>query len=149
MILLVRHGVAIARHSWSGPDDKRPLNGRGQRQAARLPDQLKRRPIDRILSSPAVRCLGTIEPLAEARGLKVAKSAPLREGNGRRALQLVLSLAAAPPAGIVLCTHGDVIDEVLAGLADEGWSLPGKLLSAKGSTWVLHKSRGTYLAPPA
>jgi 8-oxo-dGTP diphosphatase len=59
VILLVRHGVAVSRRSWSQRDDARPLNRRGLRQAALLPAQLAAFSIDRVVSSSALRCTTT------------------------------------------------------------------------------------------
>lgn len=48
-----------------------------------------------------------------------------------------------------MCTHGDVVDRVLDGLAAVGWPLPIALPRAKGSTWVLSPKAGRYIPPPA
>lgn len=71
MILLVRHAIAVARRSWEGDDDLRPLTPRGERQAVSLPVVLRPFAIDRLVSSPAVRCTATLGPLAEVRSLAV------------------------------------------------------------------------------
>jgi 8-oxo-dGTP diphosphatase len=146
VILLVRHAVALPRKSWHGDDSLRPLTPRGERQAAALVDLLAPYPFDRILSSPAVRCVATVQPLAEARSLKVETAGSLREGKGKHALDLVLDSV----GDLVICTHGDVVDVVLAGLRHVGWPIPSRPSCAKGSTWVLNP-RGPcmYLPPPA
>src|SRR5581483_3513532 len=82
VILLVRHAVAVSRKSWPGDDNLRPLTRRGEQQAAGLVELLSPYPADRILSSPAVRCVATVTPLAEARSLKVETAGALREGRG-------------------------------------------------------------------
>ena len=64
----------------------------------------------RILSSSAVRCLETMAPLAERLQLKVEKEEALAEGAGLAALALVRRVANEK---IALCTHGDVIPEIL------------------------------------
>ena len=51
-LLLVRHASAGERAEWDGDDAERPLDERGEAQAAHLPDVLSRFPIERILSSP-------------------------------------------------------------------------------------------------
>ena len=64
LALLVRHAVAGDRRKWSGDDRLRPLDRRGRRQASALPEALSGFPVSRILTSPAARCIGTVEPLA-------------------------------------------------------------------------------------
>ncbi|MEY2591429.1 MAG: hypothetical protein QOJ67_3413, partial [Acidimicrobiaceae bacterium] len=53
----------------------------------------------------------------------------------------------------VLCTHGDIIPEVLRALARDGVKLLDEFRWAKGSTWVLDGPDGQitearYLPPP-
>ena len=67
--------------------------------------QLAERDFSRIVSSPYVRCVQSVEPLAEARGLHVEAVDALAEGAGEAAaLELFRSLDA--PA--VACVHGDL-----------------------------------------
>lgn len=160
-VLLVRHAVAVSRRSWPGDDGERPLGDRGRSQADALVDQLAPFDIVRVLSSPAVRCVATAAPVAAARGLEVEPEDGLFEGNGRRAATLVRSLlehgtdTAAPDGrAVALCSHGDVIPEVLAALEREGADLGDDERCQKGSTWVLERGTdgalgGRYLRPPA
>ena len=68
MPYLLRHAHAGDKHAWNGPDLARPLSGAGRREAHGLLTQLRDYPIIRVLSSPAVRCLQTVEPLAARPG---------------------------------------------------------------------------------
>ncbi|MBA3653189.1 MAG: hypothetical protein H0W70_03230 [Actinobacteria bacterium] len=81
-------------------------------------------------------------PLAIARGGTVAIDERLGEGNGRLATELVRDLLATG-ADVALCSHGDVIPEVLEAL---GFA-PHRC--AKGSTWILDGTAATYLPPLA
>jgi 8-oxo-dGTP diphosphatase len=71
VILLIRHARAGDRDQWTGDDRHRPLDDKGRRQAKALVELLARYEIDRILSSPADRCIQTVEPLGAARDLVV------------------------------------------------------------------------------
>ena len=145
MILLVRHALAVRRGAWDASDRTRPLTPRGERQARRLVAALDELPLERILSSPAKRCVDTVGPLAEHRELPVKTSKLLGEGRGDDTLDLVLDAI----EDVVLCTHGDVIERVLDGLRELGWPLPAQPPLAKGSTWLLTPKECTYLPPPA
>jgi 8-oxo-dGTP diphosphatase len=136
-VLLVRHAVAKARHSWDEDDDLRPLTSRGRAQALALADVLAAYTFKQVLSSPSVRCVETVSSL----GLPVEVEEALAEGNGRKAARFVRGLLESD-ADVVLCSHGDVIPEVLNAL---GFSAPR---CAKGSTWVLDGRHATYLPPP-
>ena len=73
-VFLVRHADAKSRANWPHPDETRPLTRKGLHQAEGLVDLLRDRPIRRILSSPAVRCVETVAPLANKLGLKAEES---------------------------------------------------------------------------
>jgi 8-oxo-dGTP diphosphatase len=107
-VVLLRHARAGERAEWTGDDRLRPLDERGRAQAVAL-RTLSRRPIDRIVSSPYVRCVETVEPLAGALGIAVEVDERLAEGAPPR---LTLSLLAELDGGLA-CTHGDVIEAVL------------------------------------
>ena len=72
------------RDDWVGDDRLRPLDGRGRNQASRLPELLGDYEIARVLSSPAVRCVQTVEPLARSRGLDIEVREELSEEAARR-----------------------------------------------------------------
>ncbi len=141
-VLLVRHAEAGDRDRWEGPDDQRPLSAEGRRQAEALTGALAGFEVTRILSSPYVRCIQTVEPLAAARGLPAEASDDLAEGSGRVALRRVRSLLEGPYT--VLCTHGDVVEEVLDGLG-----VRRSEETEKGATWVLGPGQARCLPAPA
>jgi 8-oxo-(d)GTP phosphatase len=89
-LLVNRHASAGDAKDWAGPDSDRPLDPRGHKQAEALVDQLKPFPIRRIVSSPFVRCVGTMEPLARARGLEVERSEALAEGADPKVVRRLL-----------------------------------------------------------
>ena len=151
-VYLVRHAKARRRDAWTGPDALRPLTKAGRRQAAALAVTFGCS-VTRIVSSPYLRCVQTLEPLADACGLELETADELAEGAPvTAALELGLSVAEHGPA--VLCTHGDVIAFAIEELRATGAPLEGPLELRKGSTWVLDVRggryvRGRYLAPPS
>jgi 8-oxo-dGTP diphosphatase len=115
IVYLVRHARAGHRETWEGEDDSlRPLDERGQRQAEGLVGQLAERDFSRILSSPYTRCMQSVEPLAEARGLQVEAVDALAEGAGEAAaLELFRSLDAPAVANVHGDLAGDLLDDTL------------------------------------
>lgn len=106
MILLVRHASAGDRAAWEGDDRLRPLDERGFRQARGLVDALAEYEVERILSSPFLRCLQTVEPLGAARGLTVESSDELaEERQWDDAGPLLRSLDGG---AVAVCSHGGV-----------------------------------------
>jgi broad specificity phosphatase PhoE len=152
---LVRHAKAGDRERWNAPDDLRPLSSAGLRQAEGLVALLAPARPARILSSPSARCVQTVEPLAHFLGMPVELSAALAEGTGAGPTMKLVA-AAGGTEKVVLCTHGDVILEILEQLLAHGVDLGSdEPPLKKGSTWALEVGpRGTvrsatYLPPPA
>jgi phosphohistidine phosphatase SixA len=142
-VLLIRHAHAGSRRDSTGPDEARRLSSRGIKQAESLVESLQAYAPQRILSSPAVRCRETVGPLAEAFHVKVEEEPVLAEGSGLAALSLVRRLANEK---IALCTHGDVIPEILVAIADEDHvDLGPRPRQAKGSVWVLEAEDGRFV----
>lgn len=139
----MRHAHARPRREWSGEDRLRPLSLHGEKQAEGLiavaglfP------PPSRALSSPYLRCLQTMEPLAQANGIAVEANEDLAEGQSLAAVSLIRSLAGTDAA---ICTHGDVIAEILVTLADEDRvDLGFTPRQAKGSVWALEGKDGFF-----
>jgi 8-oxo-dGTP diphosphatase len=150
-IYLVRHAKALNRGEWQGADELRPLNKGGRRQAEALVDRLAAFSIARVVTSPHVRCTETVAPLAKHRGLPVEIAETLVEGSDADDVLDYLVQCAAQPT--VVCSHGDVIGDVLTRLVDQGLAVESDLRWEKGSTWVLDFDGesflyGRYLAPP-
>jgi 8-oxo-dGTP diphosphatase len=142
---LVRHAKARDREAYLGRDSERPLSSAGRRQAKAIASgfgSTKSTQVDAVLSSPAVRCVETVEPLAKSRGLKVADRDWLAEGTpGASALEMMV-IAAAGLGGLVVCSHGDVIWDLLDHLADQGVELDSPLAAPKASIWQLDVNDG-------
>jgi len=89
-ILLVRHAWAGHSKDWEGDDRLRPLDERGRRQAEALPAALAGFRIERLVSSPFLRCTQSFEPLAAALGLTVEERDELADYAKRKhALALI------------------------------------------------------------
>ncbi|HEX5949498.1 MAG TPA: NUDIX hydrolase [Actinomycetota bacterium] len=148
---LVRHGKCGSRSSWTEDDRLRPLSKAGRRQAEALVKAFRGLEVERAISSPYVRCVQTIRPLALDRGLPVETSEALVEGAPpERALALLEETVHTPT---VLCTHGDVVPAVVLHLGERGAELQGERDWKKGSVWVLERRdgrvvRARYLPPP-
>ena len=103
-MILVRHASAGDSAAWQDDDRLRPLDEKGRRQADDLVGLLAAFPIDEILTSPAVRCVQTVAPLADARGLQPSLRDELGEaGIWTAGPALVQALAGRD---VVVCGHG-------------------------------------------
>ena len=135
LLLLVRHADAWDKHRWQGPDRLRPLSLAGQAEAAGLVIGLDDYPIGRILTSPTLRCQQTVQPLARDRRLRIESEVALGVDADPARVQALLQDPRLQDA--VVCTHGEVIGQVLTRLVADGLAVDQPLQWAKGSTWLL------------
>jgi phosphohistidine phosphatase SixA len=153
-VLLVRHAKAGQRRTWKGDDRLRPLSPAGRKQADGLIKQLANYKITRVISSPYKRCTETVEALANRLDLSIEDNDVLAEGGyGGAVLDFIGGLDANH--AVVLCTHGDVLPDVLEAATQRyGIRLEDEPKWPKGSTWVLEPAgdkfvSARYLPPSA
>ena len=83
VVYLVRHAKAGERRVWDGDDLERPLSKAGWKQAHALGKRLQKKGATELVSSPYLRCMQTLEPLATCpRRLPVLADERLLEGAG-------------------------------------------------------------------
>jgi phosphohistidine phosphatase SixA len=122
----------------------------GQHEGHGLLVRLRDYPISRILTSPAVRCAQTVEPLSQRRAVPIELVDALRVDAPIGSLLELMTDPGLETA--VLCGHGEQIGGLVRQLADGGLVGDASLRWAKGSTWVLDTNQGRvvgarYLAP--
>ena len=139
LVLVVRHAKAGDPRAQN--DRERKLTAPGRAQAQQLPDLLAGFPVCAVRSSPFRRCMETVEPLAAARGLRVEADPALGEG---RSLEEILALLWSAEDGTVLCSHGDVIGNLVDELVELGLVSGADARSEKCSTWLL-RIRGALI----
>jgi 8-oxo-dGTP diphosphatase len=152
MLLLVRHAHAGDKANWDGPDHLRLLSPSGRAEAEGLVIRLDGYPIERMLSSPALRCRQTLEPLARDRRLPIEPAGAL---DRDAVLDELLALVHSPELrNTVLCTHGEAFGRLLPLLVADGLAVAAPLQWPKGCTWLLERvggrpARARYLPPLA
>ncbi|QEO15292.1 NUDIX hydrolase [Agromyces intestinalis] len=132
-LIVLRHGKAVERSKWDGPDASRPLADRGVAQAAALVPMLRAWKPRRLVSSPAVRCVTTITPLSAAIGRPIKRDAGISQDDwerGEAEVRRVIGKRVRVGKTAVVCSHrplmGEIVREValatgtpLAGYADD------------------------------
>jgi 8-oxo-dGTP diphosphatase len=138
---VVRHAKAGSRSHWTGDDRKRPISPKGEKQAARLVERMKKVALTAVFSSPYLRCVQTVEPLAAARNLQVQQSQDLQEGRGITGLYVFFNNPDLDD--VVLSTHGDLVWELVEDLTNRRVLPAFREQFEKGSTWVVDVEDGT------
>jgi 8-oxo-dGTP diphosphatase len=152
-LAIVRHAKARKRSAWDGAEQDRPLTQAGRSAAKALAPVLAAYGVQRVHSSPAVRCLSTVRPYAKLSGLAVLVEPTLDEeafaGNPAAALERAAQLAgdtAAGRLGTAVCTHRPAIPALVSHLL-EGSGLAGPTETfPPASLLVLHLATGTLVA---
>ena len=134
VIYLVRHAKAGERRVWEGDDEARPLSRYGWKQSEAIAKRLTAKGATSLHSSPYVRCMQTLEPLAKRLGVEVEADQRLSEGEP---FEPVLELLGQVATGAVLCSHGDIVPDVIQALVRRGMEVQTKPDWRKGSIWVL------------
>jgi 8-oxo-dGTP diphosphatase len=147
---LVRHARAGSRSRWKGDDALRPLSKVGRAQAAAITEILARQSVELIVSSPYVRCIETVDPLSDRTGIPVEISDALAEGA--RLSQSLRLFEKVQDRDVVLCTHGDVMQDLLDHFGRHGVKLRDHRME-KGSIWVFDVGtkgveKARYVPPP-
>jgi broad specificity phosphatase PhoE len=149
-VYLVRHARAGSRQRWKKDDALRPLSKVGRVQASGLARSMARRKVERVVTSPYLRCLETVDAIAAKRDLTITTANALAEGaplsEALRVFEKVIDQEA------VLCTHGDIVRDLLDHFGRHGLKLRDHRME-KGSIWVLEVTDGEvtdarYRPPP-
>ena len=137
-VLIVRHGTAGIKSRYKGDDRSRPLDKNGRAQAESLAGQLLAFGATDVYAADRVRCIQTVEPLAQELGVPISTEASLTEeayaADPDAAHSRIIKIAAQGGTPVI-CTQGKVIPYLL-----EWWRgirKPDKSHNRKGSTWVL------------
>jgi 8-oxo-(d)GTP phosphatase len=139
-MLLLRHASAGARLSSPGIDRFRRLDEAGRVTARQLVWAFADREITAIVSSSLVRCVESVVPLAQSRGLVVEDRWELEPDAP---LEDLITLLGDLPDTAVACTHREAFEKLM------GWDVTCE----KGGAWVLGRNGSEivpelYLAPP-
>lgn len=119
-LLIVRHAEAVGRSKWSGTDHNRPLDRAGRAWSRRLVPILAGYAPQRLISSPAQRCVQTLEPYADVAGESiVTKNGLSEEGYEEDPSRAAKHLRRAIERGVpvALCSHRPLLPDVLRMLA--------------------------------
>lgn len=141
-VYLIRHAHAGNR-TGSSHDRYRPLSDKGLRRSHELVDLLGHQTIGAVLSSPATRCVQTVQPLADAAGVDLIEVEEFWEDS--LATEARARIEHHLVDGLVVCSHGNIIPELLELLQREGCKLDGSGCQ-KGSVWHLRHDGKRFVA---
>lgn len=118
--------IIVLRHAKASPaegdqhDDERTLSGRGFKQALAIVPALSAYGVKKIVSSDALRCTQTIEPLVAAAGRKADFTRKLSQDaweRGKADVRGIVGKRVRARKPVVLCSHLPIIADVMEELA--------------------------------
>ncbi|WP_141579280.1 NUDIX hydrolase [Actinomadura sp. WMMA1423] len=145
-MVILRHASAGEKNAWREADELRPLDGTGRADAVALAELLHSYGPLRVVSSTTARCLETVLPYARRVRVPVETEPAFTVGetNPERAVERLLSMAGTP---VVVSTHGEIVNELIAGLCRElGEKPPDDPALDKGEFWAAHLADGSLAA---
>lgn len=152
-VVLVRHAHAGHRSNFNGADIDRPLSDRGRHQADRLVPLLAGFAPTRVLSARPLRCIQTVEPIADLEGLAVDEAPMFGEDEfaeqPQAAADRLLADLDSTDGVTVIASQGGVIPSLISWLSESGAIqplLPIAAIAAKASAWALTSRAGRLRA---
>jgi 8-oxo-dGTP diphosphatase len=141
-LYLLRHAKAGERRLWQGDDLHRPLSPKGWKQSELLAERLAALGVSTLHSSPYVRCVQTIEPLASRLERSIAIETWLCEDEP---VEPLLTMLGEVPDGAVMSTHGDLIPAAIIALERRGIEIRTPPDWRKATVWVLKRNKNAQI----
>jgi len=151
-LYFLRHADAGDPEAWTGPDEVRPLSGKGEKQARRLGRYLAEigfKP-GAIITSPKTRARQTAEIVADALDVEIEIDERLAGGLDAVAIEAIL-FDAGEPERPLLVGHDPDFSEMTAWIADAGSiTLKKGALARVDTVRPISRASGTlrWLVPP-
>ena len=145
-IYLIRHAKAGKKSQWDGSDSTRPLDEVGRSQAKALAHNIVAHGPTRLVSSPFLRCMETLQDLSALTGLPILADERLAEDGD---IAAVLQMLEQAPDGAVFCSHGDIIPAIIRSLENQGMRFTTAPDWRKASVWKLERDGSTFSSSAA
>ncbi len=145
-LYLVRHAKAGRKSQWDGPDLTRPLDELGRIQAKALATKISEVTPTKLMSSPFLRCVQSLEDLSDLTGLPILTDKRLAE---EKDVADAVHLLEHAPDRTVICSHGDMIPAVIHTLESRGMTITTTPDWRKASVWVLERTKESFTSAAA
>ena len=144
-LIILRHTKALERGDWDRADSLRTLDERGLEQSQFLIQHLKPFAIDEIYTSDYTRCVQTVTPLGQSRGLTITEIPNLNEETFVHDPERAISFANAvkqDEKNILICSHNPVIPTMVRGILNTKLKNKDLMKLEPGDAWIVHRVRG-------
>jgi 8-oxo-dGTP diphosphatase len=147
-LIMLRHAKALNRKDWLGEDSDRPLEQLGTLQAMRMHSLYQVYGVERIITSDAIRCYDTVEPLSRVLDIKLKVEKDVSEDSWKkdkdRAIDFAKDVIKSEETTIV-CSHNPVLPRMMEKLTKKiDFDYPDNKLEP-GEAWVIHHKKKDVL----
>ena len=147
-LIMLRHGKALNRKEWLGEDSDRPLEQLGTLQAMRLHSIYQAYNVERIITSDAIRCYDTVEPLSRVLDVKLKVNKDVSEDLWKKDKEKAIDFAKEiikDDETTIVCSHNPVLPRMLEKLTKKiDFDYPDNKLEP-GEAWVIHHKKKEVL----
>lgn len=141
-IILLRHAKAIKRHDFIGDDTDRPLSETGTKQAEKIVDLYQYFGLKEIHTSDALRCLKTVEKLAQKLVLTPIVATELSEyvfhKKKEKSIDYVLHQFSQNKP-VLICGHNPLLSKYFKKMVGKKWAKKFKQELEPGEAWVIYR----------
>jgi 8-oxo-dGTP diphosphatase len=147
-LIMLRHGKALAREEWLGEDSDRPLAQLGSLQAKRMISIYQAINIEKIITSDAIRCYDTVEPLSRALDIKLEVQKDVSENTWKKDKEKAIEFAKEiikREETTIVCSHNPVLPRMLEKITKKiDFDYPDNKLQP-GEAWIIHHKKKDVL----
>jgi 8-oxo-dGTP diphosphatase len=147
-LIMLRHGKALAREEWLGEDSDRPLAQLGSLQAKRMISIYQAFNIEKIITSDAIRCYDTVEPLSRALDIKLEVQKDVSENTWKKDKEKAIEFAKEiikREETTIVCSHNPVLPRMLEKITKKiDFDYPDNKLQP-GEAWIIHHKKKDVL----
>ncbi|GAA2240277.1 NUDIX hydrolase [Herbiconiux moechotypicola] len=119
-IIALRHAKATPPYQFDGPDSQRPLTERGRLEARAIVPALRAFGPQKIVTSTALRCRQTVEPVSKALHLTPKATDAVSQDaweSGEGAVRDLVGKRVRKRVTAIVCSHGPVLPDIVREVA--------------------------------
>lgn len=147
-LIMLRHAKALNRKEWLGEDSDRPLEQLGSLQAMRMHSIYQVYGVEKIITSDAIRCYDTVEPLARVLDVKLKVEKDVSEDSWKKDKDRAIDFAKdviKEEMTTIVCSHNPVLPRMMEKLTKKiDFDYPDNKLEP-GEAWVIHHKKKEVL----
>jgi 8-oxo-dGTP diphosphatase len=138
--VILRHAKAYTRGRWHGAESARPLTVDGATVANRLARTIDAYAVRKIVTSPAARCVATIQPFADRADVVPQLDKRLEESAKAKDVRAAITPLLQKRKPVVVCSHRPTLPAIFEAVGLDPVELE------PGEAFIVHHHNGAVVA---